>query len=67
MEIKSKKKAKEDEKIAEVNNSFNNNIKHVSNNDELKQILLKEDENDPIKMEENNIVNDKVDSRCCIM
>ena len=67
VEIKSKKKAKEDEKIAEVNNSFNNNIKHVSNNDELKQILLKEDENDPIKMEENNIVNDKVDSRCCIM
>ena len=65
VEIKSKKKVKEDDKNAEVNNSFNN-IKEASNN-ELKQILLKENENDVIKMEENNIVNDKVDSRCCIM
>ena len=65
VEIKSKKKVKEDDKNVEVNNSFNN-IKEASNN-ELKQILLKENENDVIKMEENNIVNDKVDSRCCIM
>ena len=33
----------------------------------LNQLLNKEDENEMIKMEENNIVNDKVDSRCCIM
>ena len=40
--------------------------KHISNNN-LNQILIKEDENEMIKMEENNIVNDKVDSRCCLM
>ncbi len=64
VEIKSKRKLKEDEKIGEVNNSFNNNI-NASNN--LNQILIKDNENDMLKMEENNIVHDKVDSRCCIM
>ena len=64
VEIKSKRKLKEDEKIGEVNNSFNNNI-NASNN--LNQILIKDNENDMSKMEENNIVHDKVDSRCCIM
>ena len=64
VEIKSKRKLKEDEKIGEVNNSFNNNI-NASNN--LNQILIKDNENNMLKMEENNIVHDKVDSRCCIM
>ena len=65
-EIKSKKKIKEGEKPLEVLNSFNNNVKQISNNN-LNQILIKEDENEILKMEDNNIVNDKVDSRCCIM
>ena len=65
IEIKSKRKAKEDEKNGEINNSFNN-INPNSNNN-LNQILIKEEENPMIKMEEDNIVNDKVDSRCCIM
>ena len=65
VEIKSKKKTnKEDEKIME-GNSFNN-INNKANNN-LNQNLIKDDENEMIKMEENNIVNDKVDSRCCIM
>jgi serine/threonine protein kinase len=63
VEIKSKKKIKEDEKVMEGNSCIN---KHISNNN-LNQILIKEDENEMIKMEENNIVNDKVDSRCCLM
>ena len=66
VEIKSKKKAnKEDEKVME-GNSFNNINNNVSNNN-INDRLIKEDENEMIKMEENNIVNDKVDSRCCIM
>ena len=64
VEIKSKKKFKEEEKIMEGNSI--NNVKNVSNSN-LNQILIKEDENEMIKMEENNIVNDKVDSRCCLM
>ena len=63
-EIKSKKKTKDGEKSIEVNNSLTN-LKHASNNN-LNQIL-KEEENEMIKMDDNNIVNDKVDSRCCIM
>ena len=65
-EVKSKKKAI-DGKIEEVNNSFHN-INQTSNN-KLNNILIKEEENDNevIKMDENNIVNDKVDSRCCTM
>ena len=66
VEIKSKRKAKEDEKNGEVNNSFNN-INPNNSNNKLNKILLNEDENAVIKMEENNIVNDKVDSRCCYM
>ena len=58
VEIKSKKKTKEEEKNMEGNNIGDKN---------LNQLLNKEDENEMIKMEENNIVNDKVDSRCCIM
>jgi serine/threonine protein kinase len=66
IEIKSKKKIKEDEKNVEGNNSFNN-LNQINN--KLNKILINEDENenDVIKMEEKNIVNDKVDSRCCIM
>ena len=63
VEIKSKKKAKDGEKV-DVNNSFNNIP--ISNNN-LNQVLMKEDENEILKMEDNNIVNDKVDSRCCLM
>ena len=68
IEIKSKRKIKEDEKNVEGNNSFNN-INQINN--KLNKILINEDENEneenAIKMEEKNIVNDKVDSRCCIM
>jgi casein kinase 1 alpha len=65
VEIKSKKKVKDGEKFIEPNNSLNN-IKQTSNNN-FNQILMKEEENEMIKMDDNNIVNDKVDSRCCIM
>ena len=65
VEIKSKKKVKDGEKFLEPNNSLNN-IKRTSNNN-FNQILMKEEENEMIKMDDNNIVNDKVDSRCCIM
>ena len=66
VEIKSKKKAnKEDEKVMEGNSI--NNIKNHDSNNNLNLKLIKEDENEVIKMEENNLVNDKVDSRCCIM
>ena len=64
VEIKSKKKVKDGEKFLEPNNSLNN-IKQTNNNSN--QILMKEEENEVIKMDDNNIVNDKVDSRCCIM
>ena len=70
IEIKSKRKINEDEKNVEANNSFNN-MNQINN--KLNKILINEDENenenenDIIKMEEKNIVNDKVDSRCCIM
>ena len=64
-EIKSKKKALDGGNNAEVNNS-SNNINQVSNNN-YNNLFLKEDGNEMIKMDENNIVNDKVDSRCCIM
>ena len=43
-----------------------NKINPVSNNN-LNHILIKEEEKEMIKMDDNNIVNDKVDSRCCIM
>ena len=64
-EIKSKKKALDGGNNAGVNNS-SNNINQVSNNN-YNNLFLKEDGNEMIKMDENNIVNDKVDSRCCIM
>ena len=63
LKLKVKKKAKDGEKV-DVNNSFNNIP--ISNNN-LNQVLMKEDENEILKMEDNNIVNDKVDSRCCLM
>jgi serine/threonine protein kinase len=64
VEIKSKKLLKEGENGNEVDNSYKANI--ISNN-KLNQMSNKEEENEIIKMEDNNIVNDKVDSRCCIM
>ena len=63
LKLKVKKKPKDGEKL-DVNNSFNN---IPASNNNLNQILIKEDENEILKMEENNIVNDKVDSRCCLM
>ena len=65
VEIKSKKMNKDGENNNEADNSFNK-INEASNNN-LNHILIKEDENEMIKMEDNNIVNDKVDSRCCNM
>ena len=48
-----------------VRNTFEDLIYRCDNN--LNQVLMKEDENEILKMEDNNIVNDKVDSRCCLM
>ena len=67
-EIRSKIKEKEKEKIIDVNNTNNNNLNpmRVSNNlNNINQPSIKEE--DIMKMEENHIVTDKVDSRCCIM
>ena len=64
VENKSKKKTIDGGKI-EGNGSINK-INPVSNNN-LNHILIKEEEKEMIKMDDNNIVNDKVDSRCCIM
>ena len=65
VEIKSKKLVKEGENINEVDNSFNK--VNLINNNKSNQMSMKEEENEIIKMDDNNIVNDKVDSRCCIM
>ena len=54
--------------MVEVINNTNNNLNPliVSNNlNNLNQPSIKEE--DVLKMEENNIVTDKVDSRCCTM
>ena len=66
VEIKSKKIVKENEKIGEINNSINNN-NNINGSNNLNKILIKEDEKDIVKVEEDNIINNKVDSRCCMM
>ena len=70
MEIRSR--AKEKEKILDAMNNINNNDNNHMNkmrasNDlnNLAQPSIKEE--DALKMEDNNIVTDKVDSRCCRM
>ena len=67
VEIKSKKIVKENEKIGEINNSINNNNNNINGSNNLNKILIKEDEKDIVKVEEDNIINNKVDSRCCMM
>jgi serine/threonine protein kinase len=65
-EIRSKIKEREKIMVAMNNTSNNNNLNplRVSNNlNNLNQPSIKEE--DIMKMEENNIVTDKVDSRCC--
>ena len=67
-EIRSKIKEREKIMVAMNNTSNNNNLNplRVSNNlNNLNQPSIKEE--DIMKMEENNIVTDKVDSRCCTM
>ena len=64
-EIKSKKKVLDGGKTLEVNNS-SYNINQASNNN-LNNILEKENENGEIKVDDYNIVRDKVDSRCCLV
>ena len=66
VEIKSKRIVKENEKIGEINNSINNN-NNINGSNNLNKILIKEDEKDIVKVEEDNIINNKVDSRCCMM
>ena len=63
VEIKSKRMVREGEEIGEINNSINN----INGNNNKNEILIKEKENEMLNIEENIIVNDKVDSRCCIM
>ena len=69
-EIKSRMKTKEEDKIMCGNDNSLNYTKPLGNNDN-NPVLLKEDEieneNENIKIEADNIVNDKVDSKCCIM
>ena len=64
VENKSKKKNMDGGKME--GNSSTNHINKASNNN-LNQLLIKEDENEMIKVEGNNIVNEKIDTRCCIM
>ena len=58
IEMKNKRKLKGDEKMYESYNSFNN----IMNNNENKN-----NRGEGIKMNEERILDDKVDSRCCIM
>ena len=64
VENKSKKKTIEGGKI-EGNNSINN-VNKVSNNN-LNKLSIKEEENEVVKVEGNNNVNEKIYSKCCIM
>ena len=63
VEIKSKRMVREGEEIGEINNSINN----INGNNNKNEILIEEKENEMLNIEEKFIVNDKVDSRCCIM
>ena len=64
IENKSKKKTIDGGKME--GNSSTNHINKASNNN-LNQLLIKEEGNEMIKVEGNNIVNEKIDTRCCIM
>jgi serine/threonine protein kinase len=64
VENKSKKKTIEGGKI-EGNYSINN-INKVSNNN-LNKLSIKEEENEVVKVEGNNNVDEKIYSKCCIM
>ena len=71
-DIEIRSRAKEKEKIIEaMHNTINNDNNHMNpvreSNDlnNLAQPSIKEE--DALKMEDNNIVTDKVDSRCCRM
>jgi len=64
VENKSKKKTIEGGKI-EGNNSINNANKASNNN--LNKISIKEEENEVVKVEGNNNVDEKIYSKCCIM
>ena len=64
VENKSKKKTIEGGKI-EGNNSINN-VNKVSNNN-FNNISIKEEENEVVKVEGNNNVDEKIYSKCCIM
>ena len=64
VENKSKKKTIEGGKI-EGNNSINN-VNQVSNNN-FNNISIKEEENEVVKVEGNNNVDEKIYSKCCIM
>ena len=64
VENKSKKKTIEGGKI-EGNNSINN-VNKVSNNN-LNKLSIKEEENEVVKVEGNNNVDEKIYSKCCIM
>ena len=72
IEIRSRAKEKEKEKIIEaMHNTISNDNNHMNlvreSNDlnNLVQPSIKDE--DALKMEDNNIVTDKVDSRCCTM
>jgi serine/threonine protein kinase len=64
VENKSKKKNMDGGKME--GNSSTNHINKASNNNS-NQLLIKEEGNEMIKVEGNNIVNEKIDTRCCIM
>ena len=64
VENKSKKRTIEGGKI-EGNNSINN-VNKVNNNN-FNNISIKEEENEVVKVEGNNNVDEKIYSKCCIM
>ena len=70
IDILSRRKEKEKEKFVEIiNNQTNNNINHMMESNNLRVInnvpSIKEE--NIMKIEGGNIINDKVDSRCCKM
>ena len=77
-EVKGKYKEKEIIQENKNNNDINNNNNDNDNNNmnnlvvsnnlnNLNQPLAKDDDDDMMNIEDNNIATDKVDSRCCIM
>ena len=72
-DVEIRSRAKEKEKIIApmhntINNDNNNQMNPVKASNDLNNLAQPSvKEEDALKMEDNNIVTDKVDSRCCTM